>query len=179
MPKRLAVGVGDQIGLGPDTLDAIGLRAEAVEDGRNTGEAAALLPELEHRAAKMRPASSGGAEEVAMAVGDQARLGIRAVGAVEVGPNGRCSGEVSARLLDLEHRTHIVRPAARGRAEEVAQAVGNEAGLENRAVGPEEFDQVGWGRGKAVARPEDLKHRALTARAAPPVVPKRSSPRQR
>ena len=66
--EKVAVGVGDQAGLWERAVRAV----EADQCGGRAGVAAGSLYDLEHRAVVVRAARLGGAEQVAVGVGDQA-----------------------------------------------------------------------------------------------------------
>src|SRR5271166_3788302 len=111
VPERSPGGVGDQTGIRVRPVGAV----EAEQRARRIG-AAAMVDELEHRASVVCPALGCRAEEVPGGVGDQTRIRILPVGAIEAEQRDGCVG-AAAMVDELEHRAIAIRPAVCCRAE--------------------------------------------------------------
>src|ERR1700722_15714564 len=158
--KSPAPIVGDEAGLG---IFAVG----AVEADERLGRAVAGRgpDDLEYRSVLVDAPAGGRPEQVAVGVGDEAGLGIGAVGAGEAPKRGRPARIAGRGFGHLQHCPVAVSAALKGRPEQVAVGVGDEAGLRTCALVVVEADQRGGlvciaGRGLG-----DLEHRAVAISA--------------
>ena len=107
-PEQVAAGIGDQA---PDRH----IDLEVHQCGGRAGVSGWRLRDFEHRAAAVRAAKLGRAEKVAVGIGDQARDGRVAVGAIEADQRGRGARVTCGGLRDLKQRAVGPRSRRRGR----------------------------------------------------------------
>jgi hypothetical protein len=141
-----------------------GVDGRRIIDGREeTAELVgdkATVGDLERSALAARPPRICRAEQVAVAVGNQAGTQIAAIVPAEVDHGGWGAGVNAIRFGDLEYRAGSGRPACCRCAKQVAVGVHNQAGQRTRSgVARVEVDQDGWGAGVNTIGLWDLEHR--------------------
>src|SRR5271166_6495490 len=120
----------------------------------------AATGQLEHDALPVSSAPSCCAEQIACSVGEQAASGPGAVETVEADQGGGGADVAPLALGELEYRARVVRPAIRGRTEQIVAGVDGQAGAWKPAIAGVKADERDRSGRVAIPSLSDLENGA-------------------